>query len=44
VFVALTTFVRSNGDGANAIRAASKTTFAYFDRLAKSSDYGRRIK
>ena len=44
VFVALTTFVRSNENGANAIRAASKTTFEYFDRIAKSSDYGRRIK
>ena len=44
LFVALTTFLRSNSDGANAIRSASKTTFEYFDRLAKSSDYGRRIK
>lgn len=44
VFVALTTFVKSNGDGANAIRAASKTTFDYFDRIAKSSEYGRRIR
>ena len=44
VFVALTTFVKSNGDGANAIRAASKTTFEYFDRLAKSSGYGRKIR
>ncbi len=44
LFVALTTFLRSNRDGANAIRSASKTTFEYFDRLAKSSDYGRRIK
>ena len=44
VFVALTTFLSSNVDGASAIRAASKTTFEYFDRVAKSSDYGRKIR
>lgn len=44
VFVALTTFLRSNTDGEAAIRAASKTTFEYFDRLARSSEYGRKIR
>ena len=44
VFAAVTTFLRTSGDGANAIRAASKTTFDYFDRVAKSSEYGRRLR
>jgi len=44
VFVALTTFLTSNADGEAAIRAASKTTFEYFNRMAKSSEYGRKIR
>jgi len=44
VFVALTTFLGNSGAGSAAIRAASKTTFEYFNRLAKSSDYGRKIR
>ncbi len=44
VFVALTTFLTRNADGEAAIKAASQTTFEYFDRVAKSSDYGRKIR
>ena len=44
VFVALTTFLASNADGDAAIRAASRISFEYFDRIAKSSEYGRRIR
>ena len=44
VLVVLTTFLTRNADGEAAIRAASQTTFGYFDRVAKSSDYGRKIR
>jgi beta-lactamase class A len=44
VFVGLTTFLASNADGEAAIRTASKTTFDYFNRVAKSSEYGRKIR
>ena len=44
VFVGLTTFIRSNASGEAAIRSASQTTFEYFERIAKSSDYGRKIR
>lgn len=44
VFVATTTFLKSNAAGEAAIRAASQAAFDYFDRLAKSSDYGRTIR
>lgn len=44
VFVALTTFLSTRAAGDAAIRAASKTTFDYFDRIAKSSEFGRRIR
>jgi beta-lactamase class A len=44
VFVATTTFLKSNAAGEAAIRAASRAAFDYFDRIAKSSEYGRIIR
>lgn len=44
VFVATTTFLKSNAAGEAAIRAASQAAFDYFNRIAKSSDYGRIIR
>lgn len=44
VFVATTTYLNSNAAGSAAIRAASQTVFEYFNRIAKSSDYGRIIR
>lgn len=44
VFVATTTFLQSNGAGVAAIRAASQAAFEYFNRIAKSSEYGRVIR
>lgn len=44
VFVVTTTFLKSNAAGEAAIRAASQAAFDYFNRLAKSSSYGRIIR
>ena len=44
VFCALTTFLKDNAAGEAAITTASRAAFDYFNRLAKSSDYGRAIK
>ena len=44
VFTAMTTFLVSAASGDEAIEKASRTVFRYFDRLARSSDYGRRIR
>ena len=44
VFVATTTFLQSNAAGVVAIRAASQSAFEYFNRIAKSSEYGRIIR
>ena len=44
VFVATTTFLESNAAGEAAIRAASQTAYDYFDRIAKSSEFGRKIR
>jgi beta-lactamase class A len=44
VFVATTTFLKSNAAGEAAIRAASQAAFDYFNRISKSSDYGRIIR
>ena len=44
VFVATTTFLQSNAAGVVAIRAASQAAFEYFNRIAKSSEYGRIIR
>lgn len=43
--VAVTTaYLKDNAAGEAAIRSASQAAFEYFDRLAKSSEYGRRIR
>jgi beta-lactamase class A len=44
VFVATTTYLQNNAAGEAAIRAASQAAFEYFERLARSSDYGRMIR
>jgi beta-lactamase class A len=44
VFCALTTFLKENAAGEAAITAASRAAFEYFDRLSKSSEYGRAIR
>ena len=44
IFVATTTYIRNNAAGQAAIRAASQAAFDYFNRIAKSSEYGRVIR
>jgi beta-lactamase class A len=40
----MTTYLKDNAAGEAAIRSASQAAFDYFDRLAKSSEYGRAIR
>lgn len=44
VLVVTTTYIKENAAGEAAIRAASQAAFDYFDRIAKSSEYGRSIR
>lgn len=44
VICVMTGFLREAAEGKDAIAAASEAAFAYFDRLAKSSEYGRVIR
>jgi beta-lactamase class A len=44
IFVATTTYLKSGAAGQAAIRAASQAAFEYFNRIARSSDYGRIIR
>jgi beta-lactamase class A len=44
VLVLTTTYLKNNAAGEAAIRAASQAAFDYFNRLARSSDYGRVIR
>lgn len=44
IFVATTTFLKSNAAGQAAIRSASQAAFDYFNRIAKSSEFGRVIR
>lgn len=44
IFVATTTYLKSGDAGNEAIRAASRAAFDYFDRVAKSSEFGRVIR
>jgi beta-lactamase class A len=44
IFVATTTYLKSGAAGNDAIRAASRAAFDYFDRVAKSSEFGRVIR
>jgi beta-lactamase class A len=44
VLVVTTTYLKNNAAGEAAIRAASQAAFEYFNRAARSSDYGRIIR
>jgi beta-lactamase class A len=44
VFCVMTSFLKSGGAGEDAIAAASQAAYDYFTRLARSSEYGRRIR
>ena len=44
IFVATTTHLKSGAAGQAAIRAASQAAFDYFNRIARSSEYGRIIR
>lgn len=44
IFVAATTYLKSNAAGQAAIRSASQAAFDYFNRIAKSSEFGRVIR
>ena len=44
IFVATTTYLKSGAAGQAAIRAASQAAFDYFNRIARSSEYGRIIR
>lgn len=44
VLVVTTTYLKNNAAGEAAIRAASQAAFDYFNRVARSSDYGRVIR
>jgi beta-lactamase class A len=44
VLSVMTTYLTHNAAGEAAITAASQAAFEYFDRLAKSSEYGRSIR
>jgi beta-lactamase class A len=44
IFVATTTYLKSNAAGQGAIRAASQAAFDYFNRIAKGSEFGRVIR
>lgn len=43
IFAAMTTYLLHDADGEKAIEEASRVVFEYFDRLARSSSYGRVI-
>ena len=44
VFSAMTSYVRVESEGEEAIAAASRAAFEYFSRVARSSEYGRIIR
>lgn len=44
IVVATTTYLKSSAAGQDAIRAASQAAFGYFNRVARSSNYGRVIR
>jgi beta-lactamase class A len=44
VFAVMTGYLKQAGDGETAIADASRAAFDYFNRLAKSSEYGRIIR
>lgn len=44
ILAVMTTYLSDNAAGEAAITSASRAAFEYFDRLAKSSEYGRSIR
>lgn len=44
IFVATTAYLKNNAAGQAAIRSASQAAFDYFNRIAKSSEFGRVIR
>ena len=44
IFVATTTYLKSSAAGQDAIRAAARAAFDYFNRIARSSEFGRVIR
>lgn len=44
VFSMMTTYLKQESAGDDAIERASRRVFDYFNRLARSSEYGRRIR
>lgn len=44
LFTVMTSYLKDNAAGEAAIASASQAAFDYFNRLAKSSEYGRAIK
>jgi hypothetical protein len=44
ILVVTTTYLKNNADGDDAIRRASRVVFDYFNRIARSSEYGRIIR
>jgi beta-lactamase class A len=44
IFVATTTYLKDGNAGEAAIRSASRVAFDYFNRVARSSEYGRIIR
>jgi beta-lactamase class A len=44
VFVAMTSWLQNDADGERAIEELSRAAYQYFDRVARSSEYGRKIR
>jgi beta-lactamase class A len=44
VFTVMVAYLKRPGDGEDAIAAASRAAFDYFDRLARSSEFGRIVR
>jgi beta-lactamase class A len=44
ILVMMTTYLKQEREGDAAIEAASRRAYDYFNRLARGSDYGRRIR
>jgi len=44
VFVAMTSWLQKDEDGERAIEEASRAAYQYFERLASSSEYGRKVR
>lgn len=44
VLVVMTSWLQNDGDGERAIEDLSRTAYQYFDRMARSSEYGRKVR